>query len=227
VIRFVRFNVVGALGIGVQLAVVAVLVHALGVHPMLATAAGVCAAVAHNFGWHVRWTWRDRITSTMSIPATFVRFAGANGLISLIGSVVLIPAVTGVMHVPVVPANLITIAVCGVLNFWAGGRVFGNDLGSRFRKSISGIISKRRLLEMIPEIDLRIRLPRSFYISRDVRAGTSAFGGSGVKSSPGLMKRSRSKLYCLSYSWRYRPPRARSASCVPRSTISPPSITRI
>ena len=34
------------------------------------------------------------------------------------------------------------------------------------------------------------------------RAGATTFSGSGVKSSPGLMKRSFSKRYCLSYSWR-------------------------
>jgi len=49
VVRFARFNVVGALGIGVQLATVAVLVHALGANPVAATAAGVTAAVMGVF----------------------------------------------------------------------------------------------------------------------------------------------------------------------------------
>src|SRR5882672_1649039 len=41
----------------------------------------------------------------------------------------------------------------------------------------------------------------AFYIAFDTRGtGTTGLSGSGVKSSPGLMNRSASNLYCLSYS---------------------------
>lgn len=115
-LRFTRFSVVGVLGLGVQLVVVVLLAHGLGVDPVWATEAGVCAAVVHNFGWHVRWTWRDRMEAGMSRPGAFLRFAGANGTISWLGSALLIPALTAA-GVPVLPANLVTIAACGVLNY--------------------------------------------------------------------------------------------------------------
>ena len=57
---FARFNVVGGLGIAVQLATLAVLVEGLGVEYLPATFAAVGAAITHNFVWHQRWTWRDR-----------------------------------------------------------------------------------------------------------------------------------------------------------------------
>jgi putative flippase GtrA len=118
-VRFARFNVVSALGLMVQLAVVAALVHGLGVDPIWATEAGVSAAVVHNFGWHVRWTWRDRMGPNVSRAAAFVRFAGANGLISLVGSIVLVP-VLAAASLPVLVANLVAIAACGLVNYWVG-----------------------------------------------------------------------------------------------------------
>ncbi len=60
-----------------------------------------------------------------------------------------------------------------------------------------------------------------------IDTGSSTGTTSGVKSSPGLMNRSLSTPYCRSYSWRYRPRNAISSRWLPRSTISPPSSTRI
>ena len=52
---------------------------------------GVSAAIVHNFAWHVRWTWRDRMRPGTSRIRAFIRFVGANGVVSLIGSVLLMP----------------------------------------------------------------------------------------------------------------------------------------
>ena len=54
--RWLAFNGVGLLGVGVQLGLVALLTHAAGLHYLLATAIAVEAAVLHNFIWHQRWT---------------------------------------------------------------------------------------------------------------------------------------------------------------------------
>ena len=121
-LRFTRFNVVGALGVGVQLLVVAGLAHGMGVDPLTATAAGIAAAVIHNFAWHVRWTWRDRMGPRVSRMAAFARFLAANGAVSLAGSMMLMPALLGV-GLPVVPANLVAIGACGLANFWLASRV--------------------------------------------------------------------------------------------------------
>jgi putative flippase GtrA len=57
VLRFLRFNVVAVLGIGVRLLVVWALVSGLGLHYLTGTALAVEASVLHNFFWHLRWTW--------------------------------------------------------------------------------------------------------------------------------------------------------------------------
>ena len=64
--RWLAFNGVGALGVIVQLAVLALLVHGASVHYLVATAIAVEAAVLHNFAWHQRWTWRDRPAASRS-----------------------------------------------------------------------------------------------------------------------------------------------------------------
>ena len=134
-IRFLRFNVVGLLGIGVQLGVVAALVHGFGLDAVLATAAGVSAAVVHNFVWHARWTWRDRMGPGASYLLAFLRFVGANGVVSLVGSMLLVPMLTA-LNVPAVPANLITIGACGVLNFLGGRACFAQVIQRRGEVSV-------------------------------------------------------------------------------------------
>jgi putative flippase GtrA len=131
--RFARFNVVSAAGAGVQLGVVALLAPGLGLDPTVATAIGVTTAVVHNFAWHARWTWRDRLGPGASVLAALGRFAGANGAVSLVGSVMMMPGLTRTLGVPAIPANLVTIAACGLLNFWLGGRVCFPQTGTGLR----------------------------------------------------------------------------------------------
>jgi putative flippase GtrA len=115
--RFVAFNAVGAMGAGVQLASVALLSGFAHVHYAVTTPVAVAVAVAHNFVWHRRWTWRDRRTAFW--PA-FGRFALSNGIVSLIGNLAVMTTLVSGTHVPAVPASLGAIAVCGLLNFVLG-----------------------------------------------------------------------------------------------------------
>lgn len=115
--RFVAFNVVGALGVVVQMSTVALLTRVVHVHYALATSASVALTVVHNFVWHRRWTWRDRAGGT---APTFARFALANGVVSLAGNLGVVAALVSGAHVPPAPANLVAIGVCGVVNFWIG-----------------------------------------------------------------------------------------------------------
>ena len=62
--RWLKFNSVGAIGIGVQLSVLTLLAGHLGLNYLLATALAVETAVLHNFVWHEKWTWADRFTSS-------------------------------------------------------------------------------------------------------------------------------------------------------------------
>jgi dolichol-phosphate mannosyltransferase len=121
--RFLRFNLVGALGIAVQLLVLELLRRA-GVHYLVATVLAVEAAILHNFVWHERYTWRDRRdVSRWESCARLLRFHLANGAVSLLGNALLMRWLVGELLLPVLPANLLAIAACGVLNFLLGDRL--------------------------------------------------------------------------------------------------------
>ena len=121
--RFLRFNVVGAIGIAVQLAVLALLRRA-GVDYMLATLIAVESAILHNFAWHERYTWRDRASvSRWESFARLLRFHITNGAVSLVGNALMMRWLVGELGLPVLPANIAAIAACGVLNFVLGDRL--------------------------------------------------------------------------------------------------------
>src|SRR6201987_6532294 len=62
--RWMKFNGVGAGGILVQLGVLALLKSGLQLDYLFATALAVEAAILHNYLWHERFTWRDRVSAS-------------------------------------------------------------------------------------------------------------------------------------------------------------------
>jgi putative flippase GtrA len=119
-LRWLKFNAVGAAGIVVQLALLALFAKGLGVNYLLATALAVEAAVIHNFFWHQRFTWADRASSgTRQTSGRFLRFNLANGGLSILGNLVLMRLLVGRFHLPLLVANLLAIAVCSLANFLA------------------------------------------------------------------------------------------------------------
>jgi len=114
--RIVKFSAVGAMGIAVQVAVLAALTH-IHVHYLIATIAGVEAAVLHNFCWHQRFTWRDR--GVCNVWTRLARFHLSNAGISLVGNVVVMRVLVGVFRMPPIAANLFAIAVCAAVNYLA------------------------------------------------------------------------------------------------------------
>jgi len=115
--RWLRFNSVGAMGMVLQLGLIALLTRA-SVHYQIATAIAVEAAVLHNFVWHERWTYRARIAATEGgALGRLARFHGANGAISIGGNLVLMYIYTGLLGITPVLANLLAIATCSLLNF--------------------------------------------------------------------------------------------------------------
>jgi putative flippase GtrA len=118
--RWIKFNGVGALGIAVQLAMLALLVRNTSVHYLVATAVAVETAVLHNFFWHERWTWRTRPSGSPRRALTRLgRFHLLNGAISLVGNVVLMRILTGSLEMDPLAANIIAIMVCSIMNFAA------------------------------------------------------------------------------------------------------------
>ncbi|MBA3638802.1 MAG: GtrA family protein [Acidobacteria bacterium] len=119
-LRWTRFNGVGLAGTVVQLAVLSALTKWLDVPVALATAAAVETAILHNFFWHQRWTWRDRPTQgTRETLARLRRFHAVNGLVSLVGNVII---TTALVHAGIHPvaANVIAIMACSIVNYTAG-----------------------------------------------------------------------------------------------------------
>ncbi len=116
--RWLKFNGVGAIGFGVQLTVLALLVSGLGVHYLAATALAVEAAIVHNFLWHERYTWKGRGRGgAAETAARLLRFHAGNGLISVFGNLVLMRLLVGTLGVPYVAANAATVLACGPINF--------------------------------------------------------------------------------------------------------------
>lgn len=122
--RWTTFNIVGLLGMAVQLGMVALLVRVMGWHYLAATAVGVEAAILHNFAWHQRWTWRDRPSSTWRVTASrLARFHLLNGMVSLGGNIGLAALGTGVLHLDALWSNLMAIVACSLVNFAASEEI--------------------------------------------------------------------------------------------------------
>jgi putative flippase GtrA len=135
--RWAIFNAVGVIGFVVQLAVLTALLHA-GAHYLVATVLAVEAAVLHNFLWHQRWTWRDRMghpeadpNGTTLVPlgsdadrrGRLVRFHLLNGAISLAGNLLMVQALVGGAGLPPVAANAFSVGICALVNFVASDRL--------------------------------------------------------------------------------------------------------
>jgi dolichol-phosphate mannosyltransferase len=121
--RWLAFNLVGGLGIVVQLSTLAALTAGVGLNYLLATTLAVEAAVLHNFIWHERWTWRDRTGGDK--PGRWkrlLRFQFANGALSVSGNLALMQILVGVWEMNYTLANLVSIGLCSILNFLAGDR---------------------------------------------------------------------------------------------------------
>ena len=120
--RFLRFNGVGVLGFVLQLAVLTLAIRG-GVHYLAATVLAVEAAVLNNFLWHERWTWRDRPASGRARLARLWRFHALNGLVSVAGNLLLMRLFVGGLGLPAIPANLLAVLACALVNFALSDRV--------------------------------------------------------------------------------------------------------
>jgi putative flippase GtrA len=117
-LRWLKFNAVGALGIGVQLAVLLTLKSGSHLSYLPATAVAVEAAVVHNFLWHERYTWADRVQPSWrkSLPR-LLRFNLTTGGVSIVGNLALMKLMVDLGHVNYLVANGVAIALCSLVNF--------------------------------------------------------------------------------------------------------------
>ena len=116
--RWLKFNLVGGLGIAVQLAVLVALKSGFHLNYLLATPLAVEAAVVHNFFWHERYTWADRVQPSwrLSLPR-LLRFNLTTGGVSIAGNLGLMKLMVGLGNVNYLVANSVAIGLCSLLNF--------------------------------------------------------------------------------------------------------------
>ena len=121
--RWIVFNLVGALGVLIQLSTLTALTSWLRLHYLVGTGLAVEAAVLHNFIWHEHWTWSDRLGHDKEgMWKRLVRFHLANGALSVGGNLILMRLFVGSWSMNYAVANIVTISICSFLNFLAGDR---------------------------------------------------------------------------------------------------------
>lgn len=123
--RWGKFNMVGIMGAGTQLGSLAVLSRTLPGHYLVASVLALELTLLHNFVWHVHYTWRDRRDGA-TLLGQGMRFQFSNGMISLVGNLVLMKVLVAGARLPILAANGIAILCCSVVNFCLGEMwVFG------------------------------------------------------------------------------------------------------
>ena len=117
-LRWLRFNLVGGIGVAVQLGLLFLFKSILDLNYLAATGLAVEATVVHNFLWHERYTWSDRVRPSWreSMPR-LLRFNLTNGVISIVGNLALMKILVSLGHVNYVAANVIAIVICSLFNF--------------------------------------------------------------------------------------------------------------
>lgn len=83
-VRFIKFGLVGGLGVFVNLGIYAIGFQVLELHDFLARIIAIEISILHNFAWNFSWTWRDRGRQFSSIPVRLLRYHGST-LISSYG----------------------------------------------------------------------------------------------------------------------------------------------
>ena len=127
-VRWLKFNAVGAIGIAVQLAALSLLKSGLGLNYLLAIALAVEAAVLHNFLWHERFTWSDR--PARDRLKRLLKFNLATGIFSIVGNVVFTHLLVSA-GIAYLPADAISIALCSIINFALNDRLVFVETGDR------------------------------------------------------------------------------------------------
>jgi putative flippase GtrA len=122
-LRWGKFNLVGAMGAAVQLSALALINRLAPGHYLLATAAAIELTLLHNFMWHLHVTWADR----RGEPAVrgraggqLLRFHLSNGVVSMLGNLGLMGLLVQHAHAPLVAANCVAILCCSIANFCLG-----------------------------------------------------------------------------------------------------------
>jgi putative flippase GtrA len=120
-LRWGKFNLVGAMGMGLQLALLALFNRWTAGHYLYASAAAIELTLLHNFVWHLHYTWRDRRVSDTRLRQ-LARFHLSSGLVSMLGNLTLMRLLVYEARLPLLVSNVIAIICCSVANFCLGNK---------------------------------------------------------------------------------------------------------
>ncbi|HVR26908.1 MAG TPA: GtrA family protein [Candidatus Polarisedimenticolia bacterium] len=131
--RWCRFNLVGGIGVALQFALLFLLRSILHFNYLAAAALAVEVTVVHNFLWHERYTWADRVQrSWRDSLSRMLRFNLTNGAVSVGGNLALGKLMVGIGHMNYLAANAVAIVGCSLFNFLlSDAYVFETSLGTR------------------------------------------------------------------------------------------------
>ena len=147
-LRYIQFNLVGILGFLVQLSALALLHHVFHIHYRISTLLAVELAIINNFIWHERWTWKGgSLDSVRDRLARLWQFNAANGLVSLLGNLLLMELLLNTTQLPVLAANLIAVLICSMSNFFISLRIFRTPERSESKPCTLTTVSGSRLSE--------------------------------------------------------------------------------
>ena len=126
--RLAPFAAVGGIGFVVQVGLLSLLTRVAGLDLGPATALAVELTILHNFAWHERWTWADRASrEPKGIWRRLGRFHLGNGVVSLVGNLVITAGIVTLAGVPLLLANTLAVGACTALNFVAADRLVFPD----------------------------------------------------------------------------------------------------
>jgi archaetidylinositol phosphate synthase len=124
--RPLAFFAVAAGGFLIQTTIVAVLTRRPWIPAELATAIGVELAVLHNFLWHERLTWADRLTGAPARIRRFVAYQLATGSTSLAGNVLVVSIAVHAFGMDATIASVLAVVAMSLANYAIADRwVFG------------------------------------------------------------------------------------------------------
>jgi putative flippase GtrA len=119
IIRWGKFNVVGAMGMVAQLSMLSLFNYWFRGHYLYASMAAIELTLLHNFIWHSNYTWKDR-HNIYSRSRRLLRFHLSNGMVSMFGNLVLMRLLIHSAHLPVLASDAIAILCCSIGNFFLG-----------------------------------------------------------------------------------------------------------
>ncbi len=125
--QLVRFGLVGASGVGVNLAVFSAALG-LGAGYQAAAVAAFLVAVSHNFYWNARWTFRLLAQTNKKMFTRYLWFVGISAVCLLLNLSALSVLIDN-WRLPPVAAQVGAVLTVGVVNFWLQARMTFRGIG--------------------------------------------------------------------------------------------------